>query len=150
MNINVRQAALADLDAVVPLFDGYRQFYGKSSDHAAARSFLLERFNHGESVVFIAECAETPVGFTQLYPSFSSASLARVFILNDLFVQEEARRSGAASALLKAAASYARTMGAVRLSLNTEISNEAAQRLYEARGWKRDHQFHTYHQALTG
>jgi GNAT superfamily N-acetyltransferase len=38
----------------------------------------------------------------QLYPSFSSGAMARIFILNDLFVAPEARRRGAGSALLEA------------------------------------------------
>ena len=96
-NITVRQAVLSDLEALVPIFDGYRQFYGRQSDISAAREFLLARFNHGESVLFIAHKDNAPVGFTQLYPSFSSVSLARVFVLNDLFVHEQARRKGAAS-----------------------------------------------------
>jgi GNAT superfamily N-acetyltransferase len=148
--ITVRQAVLADLEALAPLFDGYRQFYGKPHDLAAARAFLLARFNHGESVLLVAERDKAAVGFTQLYPSFSSVSLARVFILNDLFVDEKARRSGTASKLLAAAADYARAMGAVRLSLNTEVTNEAAQALYDAKGWKRDVQFYAYHQTIGG
>jgi GNAT superfamily N-acetyltransferase len=148
--ITVRQAVLADLDALASLFDEYRQFYGKTSDLPAARSFLLARFNHGESVLFLAQMDEAPVGFTQLYPSFSSASLARVLILNDLFVREQARRSGAATKLLAHAAEYAISVGAVRLSLNTQVTNEAAQTLYRAVGWKRDEDFHAYHHALGG
>lgn len=84
--ITVRQAVLPDLGALAPLFDSYRQFYGRSSDLQAVRKFLLARFNHGESVVFIAHEGNKPVGFTQLYPSFSSVSLARIFVLNYLFV----------------------------------------------------------------
>ena len=98
--ITVRQAVLTDLEALVPLFDGYRQFYGRASDPDAARKFLMARFNHHESVLFIAHDGDTPVGFTQLYPSFSSVSLARVFILNDLYVHEHARRKGVASKLM--------------------------------------------------
>lgn len=147
-NVTVRQAILADLEGLVPLFDGYRQFYGKASDLPAAHAFLLSRFNHGESVLFIAYKDDVPVGFTQLYPSFSSVSLARVFILNDLFVHEQARRAGAASKLLIAATAYAESTGAVRLTLNTEIKNEAAQSLYQAAGWQRDKQFYAYHCAL--
>jgi len=98
--LTVRQAALDDLEALVPLFDGYRQFYGRASDPSAAREFLLARFNHGQSALFIAHVDDMPVGFTQLYPSFSSVSLARVFVLNDLFVQEDHRRKGVASKLI--------------------------------------------------
>lgn len=92
--LTVRQAVLADLEALAPLFDGYRQFYGQPSDISAAHAFLRARFEHGESFVFIALDGDTPVGFTQLYPSFSSVSLARIFVLNDLFVHECARRKG--------------------------------------------------------
>ena len=93
-SITIRQAVLADLDAVVTLFDGYRQFYGQPSDGVAARAFLQARFEHGQSVVLLAESQGQAVGFTQLYPSFSSVSMARVFVLNDLFVAPTARRLG--------------------------------------------------------
>ncbi len=143
--IHVRQAILSDLDALAPLFDGYRQFYRQSSDLAAARQFLLERFNHGESVLFLACDAESAVGFTQLYPSFSSVSLARTFILNDLFVAHNHRRQGVGSKLLHAATEFARLLGAVRVSLNTDIKNTTAQKTYQAQGWQRDEEFYTYH-----
>ena len=147
-NITVRQAALSDLEALVPLFDGYRQFYGRPSDIPAVREFLLARFNHGESTLFIAHKDNLPVGFTQLYPSFSSVSLARVFVLNDLFVHEQARRKGVAFKLMTAAPDFAKLLGAVRVSLSTATSNETAQALYQFAGWKRDEQFFVYHFAI--
>jgi GNAT superfamily N-acetyltransferase len=128
-NITVRQAVLSDIEALVPLFDGYRQFYDRPSDISAARVFLLDRFNHGESVLFIAHDGNTPVGFTQLYPSFSSVSLARVFVLNDLFVHEQARRKGVASKLMSAATDFAKSLGAVRVSLSTAASNDCSSSL---------------------
>ncbi|QDV50661.1 GNAT family N-acetyltransferase [Gimesia fumaroli] len=146
--ITVRQATLADRDILAPLFDSYRQFYGRSSDLGAAREFLSARFNHGESVLFLAFDAETPVGFAQLYPSFSSVSLARTFILNDLFVSPDGRRKGVGTQLLTAAIEYARSLKAIRLSLATEITNETAQALYQSTGWKRDEQFYAYHFTL--
>ncbi len=146
--ITVRQAVLSDLEALAPLFDHYRKFYGRPSDLQAANEFLLARLNHGESVLFIAHEDNKPVGFTQLYPSFSSVSLARIFVLNDLFVDEHARRKGVASKLLSAAVDYAGSLGSVRVSLSTATANEAAQRLYQAAGWKRDEQFLVYHFAL--
>lgn len=147
-NITIRQAALSDLEALVVLFDGYRQFYGRQSDIPAVQEFLLARFNHGESVLFIAHDGSTPVGFTQLYPSFSSVSLARVFVLNDLFVLEQARRKGVASKLMSAATEFAKCLGAVRISLSTAMTNQAAQSLYQSAGWKRDEQFFVYHFAI--
>ncbi len=139
---------LADLDAVVGLFDAYRQFYGQASDVVAARNFLKARFEHGQSVVLLAESQGQAVGFTQLYPSFSSVSMARVYVLNDLYVAPSARRTGVGERLLKAASDHALQMGAVRLSLNTDVDNMPAQALYESMGWTRDQKYHAYHLAL--
>ena len=141
----VRQAVAADVEALAILFDQYRQFQGQASDLAAARAFLAARFDRGESVVFLATAGETAVGFAQLYPSFSSVSLSRVFILNDLFVAEAARGRQIASQLLSAVEAHAWSFGAVRVTLNVARTNVPAQRLYAARGWKQDDQFFMFH-----
>ncbi len=146
----VRQALLSDLEPIVPLLDGYRQFYGQPSEEAEVRAFLRQRLSQGDSVLFIAETAGRAVGFTQLYPSFSTVSMARIFILNDLFVVPEARRLGVARSLLAAAVNHARAAGAIRLSLSTAIGNTAGQALYASAGWRRDHEFLTYHLAVKG
>ena len=90
----------------------------------------------------------TAVGFTQLYPMFSSVSAARTFILNDLFVVQEARRKGVGIELLKAATRFGRSVGAIRLSLSTAIDNQTAQALYESLGWVRDTEFYAYSLSL--
>jgi len=140
----VRQANVADLDLLVPLFDGYRQFYRFPSDPERGRRFLLDRFEHNQSVIFLALDGGAAVGFTQLYPSFSSGAMARLFVLNDLFVAPEARGRGAGKALLDAAAEYGRRVGALRLVLSTEVTNTTAQAVYEKAGWKRDTVFYVY------
>lgn len=144
----VRQATVSDIDLLVPLFDGYRQFYRQASEPDRIRRFLLDRFQHNQSVIFVAVKDTAPIGFTQLYPSFSSGALARIYVLNDLFVDPGARRARAGAALLEAAADYARRVGAVRLVLSTELTNRGAQALYEKIGWKRDTEFCTYQLGL--
>jgi GNAT superfamily N-acetyltransferase len=144
----VRQASLADLDLVAPLFDRYRQFYGKASDPEGAREFLRVRLERAESVVLLAFDNGVAVGFTQLYPSFSSVSMAPILILNDLFVADEARRCGVGATLLAAAAAHGRRAGAVRLALSTALTNGAAQRVYERMGWRRDTVFCVYELTL--
>lgn len=146
--IRVRQATVKDLDMLVPLFDAYRQFYRQPSEPERARRFLLERFEHDQSVILLAMDGAAATGFTQLYPSFSSGAMARIFILNDLFVAPEARRRGAGSALLRAAEAYGRKVGALRLVLSTEVTNTTAQSAYERLGWKRDTAFCVYQLAL--
>jgi GNAT superfamily N-acetyltransferase len=143
--IIARQGVLADLEALATLFDQYRQFQGQRGDLGAARTFLRERLDHGESAVFICHEDDRPVGFAQLYPSFSSVSLARVFVLNDLFVPESGRRKGVASALLAALESYAWSLGSARITLNVARDNLSAQALYAARDWTQDQQFLMVH-----
>jgi GNAT superfamily N-acetyltransferase len=119
-------------EEVVVLFDQYRVFYNQSSDLEAARNFLQERFQTNDSKIFIARRDGCGIGFTQLYPSFSSVSMKRIWILNDLFVEESHRNQGIAKLLMSAAENYARETGAVRIILATQISNVAAQALYES------------------
>jgi GNAT superfamily N-acetyltransferase len=145
MSATIKQATIQDIERIAPLFDAYRQFYGKTSDILLARSFLSDRLNNKESFIFFAvSSANAALGFTQLYPSFSSTRAARTYILNDLFVVPGGRRTGVAKALLEEAARFARDAGAARLSLSTAITNVAAQKLYESLGWKRDEAFCEY------
>jgi len=144
-DVRTVRAELDDLDALVPLFDGYRRFYREGSDVVGARAFLADRIKRGESVIFLAVVDGGIVGFTQLYPLFSSVSLKRLWLLNDLFVAPDARKSGAGRALLERAERWARETGAKGLTLSTEVTNLAAQRLYEACGWTKDDEFVHYH-----
>ena len=146
--VEIRHASPGDADAIAVLFDAYRQFYRRSPDLAGARTFIDERLARRESVIFLAEDSGAPVGFTQLYPSFTSAGMARIFILNDLFVTPQARGRGIATALLRRAADFGIAAGAVRLSLSTATDNHAAQTVYERAGWKRDNAFFVYQLAL--
>ena len=144
MELVIRQATVSDLDGLVPLFDGYRRFYRQASEPDRIQKFLRDRFEHNQSVIFVAVKDGTAVGFTQLYPSFSSGALARIFILNDLYVDPGARLIGTASALLQTAAEYGRRVGALRLVLSTEVTNMPSQSLYEKLGWKKNTEFCTY------
>lgn len=146
--IEIRQATVADLELLVPLFDAYRVFYRQPSDPEGARRFLRDRFEHNQSVIFLAFAGDAAAGFTQIYPSFSSVSMARILVLNDLYVSPGARRHGVGSALLTAAATYGQRVSAVRLVLSTETENVTAQSVYESHGWKRDTAFWVYQLAL--
>ena len=146
ITVVVRQANSSDIEEVVQLFNQYRELQGKRSDIAAAREFLLARMAAREAIIFVAHERTVLMGFAQLYPSFSSVALARVFILNDLFVHEASRRKGVASRLLDAVESYAWSHDAARVTLNVARENNSGQYLYEVQGWHRDEQFFMYHQ----
>ena len=66
--VDVRQARVEDLDLVVPLFDAYRQFYRQPSEPDRAQRFLRERFEHKQSVIFLAFVGEAAVGFIPAFP----------------------------------------------------------------------------------
>src|SRR6267143_5602636 len=102
--MRIVRATIKDLDHLVPLLDGYRQFYGQRSDPGAARAFLRQRIERDESVIYLAYTGtREAAGFMQLYPSFSSVSLKPLWILNDLFVRSDGRRGGVGRALLERA-----------------------------------------------
>jgi len=142
--VTIVEAGLDDLDALVPLFDAYRVFYERPSDPERARAFLTARIEGGESTLFLARLDDEPAGFVQLYPSFSSVSTARIWILNDLYVAAFARRSGVARSLLRHAAAWAAENGAIGLDLETAIDNEPAKALYESLGWERVTEYDRY------
>jgi ribosomal protein S18 acetylase RimI-like enzyme len=153
----VRRATIADVPALAPLFDAYRQFYQQAAAPAQAQAYLQARLARGESVVLLAELAYVqphvqrtapPLGFCQLYPTFCSVALAPIYWLHDLYVVPSARRGGIARALMQAAERHAVATGAVRLDLSTARTNRAAQALYESLGWIRDDVFHVYSRSL--
>ncbi|GAB3008282.1 GNAT family N-acetyltransferase [Niabella terrae] len=126
-------------DLVTKLFDQYRVFYKQPSDLILARSFLRERLDHNQSVLFLCQESDTrePLGFTQLYPVFSSMRVSKNWILNDLYVVSEQRGKGIGRRLIGTALDFARQDGASWVQLSTATDNVTAQGLYEAVGFKR-------------
>lgn len=143
--MNIARAQIDDLPDLAELFDAYRVFYEQASDLPRAEAFLRDRLERGDAVVFfVRDTANRALGFTQLYPSFSSVSTAPIWILNDLFVAPEARGLGVGAALLRHARDFARDCGAIRIELTTAHTNTTAQRLYEREGYRMDSVFRRY------
>jgi ribosomal protein S18 acetylase RimI-like enzyme len=141
MSIQIIRAGVEQVSLAARLFDSYRQFYGQKPDLPGATAFLTERLSRGESVLFVAQDGEEPLGFVQLYPSFSSVRMRPIWVLNDLFVAESARRRGVARLLMDAALALARSTGAARLVLATAKDNGAARSLYLSLGYRVDEAF---------
>lgn len=142
--VNILRANPKHLPLVLPLFDAYRVFYKQASDLEAAREFLRQRISRNESVIFLAMEGANAVGFTQLYPIFSSVSMAPVYLLNDLFVKDSERGKGVGESLLNHAKNFCKESGFKGLALETAIDNPA-QKLYERLGWFKDvHCFHYF------
>lgn len=133
---------------VFELFDQYRVFYKQESNIERAKAFIQARLDNNESVIFVALSSDkTPVGFTQLYPKYSSARTVKNWILNDLFVLKEYRKHGVGESLIKTAMNFGKKNHATFVELSTAVDNYVAQKLYEQVGFKKqgpDNEFYTY------
>ncbi|MGE8154929.1 GNAT family N-acetyltransferase, partial [Pseudomonas vancouverensis] len=137
--MRIIQATLEHLDLLTPLFVKYREFYGSLPYPDSSRAFLEKRLRRKESVIYLAFSDDDKLmGFCQLYPSFSSLSLKRVWILNDIYVAEDARRQLVADNLIRTAKKMAKETNAVRMRVSTSSHNKVAQKTYESIGFKED------------
>ena len=134
----VRGAKKKDIEQLSILFDKYRIFYKKKGDVDTAKQFLKKRMKRKESVIFVAEEREELIGFTQLFPIFSSTNMMRTWLLNDLYVNEKARGKGTATALLNAAKEFGKETNSKWLLLQTSADNFTAQKVYEKNGWTKE------------
>ncbi len=142
--MSILKATLNELDSLTELFDLYRVFYEQASNLEGAREFLKERLINEESVIFIAFEENNPIGFVQLFPSFSSVSMKRLWVLNDLYVKENARKKGFAEKLIKKAIHFAEETSAKGILLETGKDNLAAQKLYEKIGFTKESNYFYY------
>ena len=142
MNIIIEQANLDHLEKVSELFNSYRVFYKQNSDIDLALKFVSDRIRNEESIIFLAmDETGNPLGFTQLYPTFSSVYAQRIWILCDLFVSESSRRLGVGEKLMNSAKIFALETGAKGISLETAENNIKAQALYESLGYQKSNDF---------
>ncbi|HMG83090.1 MAG TPA: GNAT family N-acetyltransferase [Ferruginibacter sp.] len=141
---------------VTDLFNKYRIFYKQPSDLVTAKKFIRSRIDNNESEIFVALASindrKLPVGFTQLYPAYSSVRAIKYWILNDLYVEADHRKKGIGEALIKTAIEFAKKDGAMIVELSTAVDNYTAQHLYENIGFKKqktDDGFFTYQFTLS-
>ncbi len=142
--MEVRAPQFEDIEELAILFNLYRIFYGQSSNLQAARDFINDRYQNRDSQILVATNHNRLVGFAQLYPSFSSVAMQRIYILNDLFVIEAERHKGIARSLMIAAEASARAAGALRIILSTQVSNITARALYESLNYRKNEEFYYY------
>lgn len=137
MQIEIRRINdQTQLDPLVPLYHAYRAFYGLKKDQIGVEHFLTARIRQADTILFAAYQEGQPVGFIQLFPSFSIYNLGRYYILNDLFVAEEARGNGVATKLIDTAKEFTKSQKGRGLMLETGQENLTAQKLYLKAGFK--------------
>lgn len=149
--MEIKRIQAHEWQVVINLFNQYRVFYKKESDLGLAERFIRERLDNNESVIYVAMDGYKPVGFTQLYPKYSSARAVKNWTLNDLFVDADYRNLGIGAKLIKQAAEFAQTAGSQFIQLETAVDNYTAQSLYEGLGFIKqapDEEFYLYKLSL--
>ena len=136
--MEILQATMNELEELTALFDEYRQFYGIESDVSSAKAFLQLRMALKESIIFVVVENGNTIGFAQLYPTFSSIALQRAYILNDIYVKEDARGLGVGKALMEKVFQYCEQQYARYVTLQTATDNVHARKLYENLNMKQD------------
>jgi len=145
LNFNIRKAFPVDLPALSKLFDAYRVFYEKYSDLSGAEIFLKERLDKEDSAIFAAESTVGDlVGFTQLYPLFSSTRMQKLWLLNDLFINPDFRGKGISILLIEAAKTLCRETNSCGLVLETAKTNIIGNALYPKTGFQLDTEHNYY------
>lgn len=139
-----RQATIEDLPKLVPIFDSYREYFKHPKDPLKVESFLYEKFEHLESVMFIAEQQSEVIGFAQLYPIFSSLSLQRVWLLNDFYITEQCRNGGIGKQLFAKVKEFTLLTKSKGIELSVEHTNKKAWHFWENQGFKVDDEFRYY------
>jgi GNAT superfamily N-acetyltransferase len=130
-----------DLDELLPLMRAYCDFYevAPADPDLLAMARVLIGDPEREGLQLIARAGDgTAIGFATIFWTWSTLTADRLGVMNDLFVDPEARGTGAADALIEACAGVCRRRGVTSLEWQTARDNERAQTVYERVGAKRD------------
>ena len=137
----------ADLPELVPLMRGYCDFYevDPSGDDLPAMARALIADPEREGVQLIARDGDgRAIGFATIFWTWSTLTASRLGVMNDIFLTEGARGSGAAADLIEACADRCRRRGITELDWQTAHDNVRAQKLYERVGAQRDERWLDY------
>jgi ribosomal protein S18 acetylase RimI-like enzyme len=131
--VEVRPVREEELEEALPLIAGYQRFYLAQPDHGRNRSFFRRFLEPSDEGLLLGAWFDGRlVGFSTIYWTHSSTRAADIALMNDLFVAEDARGSGAGRALIRASAEAAREAGMAALEWFTATDNDTAQRLYDS------------------
>ena len=138
--LRVRPAAPSDASAIVEFVRGLARFEHEPVEQVHLTEADVERDGFGPRPAFEVVIAERlgngepkPVGFALFFPNYSTWEGRPGIYIEDLFVIEEERRTGAGRAILAAVAQIARERGAARVDLAV-LNWNPARGFYEALG----------------
>ncbi|MCM0638857.1 GNAT family N-acetyltransferase [Cellulomonas wangsupingiae] len=129
----VRRVTADDAVPWARLFAGYRSFYELPDDDRAVATTWgwLVGEQHGMTGLVAVAADGTLLGLANVRTFARPSTATTGLYLDDLFVDPDARRSRAGSALLRAAADVAAQRGAVVVRWITAQDNARARALYD-------------------
>lgn len=147
--MEIIKATSNDLPLIMPLFDGYRQFYEQPSDLEASSRYITDRLDKSESVIFLVyenlNGKKEGIGFAQLYATFSSVTLKKFWVLHDLYVKDNFRKQGIAKILINKCKEMAHENAPLGIVIESRISNQSAQHLFDAVGFVKEGEHYFYY-----
>ena len=136
-----------DLDELLPLMRGYCDFYEVAPSDASLRALSLTLIANPDTsgIQLIARDDDgddrTALGFATLYWTFSTLAASAIGLMNDLYVDPQARGSGVGAALIEACGAECSARGVAILEWETAPDNHRAQALYDRLGAQRSEWF---------
>jgi GNAT superfamily N-acetyltransferase len=136
--LRVWRAEAGEAADVARLIAEFGAWFGNHAPGEGAVRASVERIMSGDDGEYLLGAVDeggVPAGVCQLRFRWSVWKSAEDCWLEDLFVREDARRSGLGRALVEAALERARERGCKRIELDVNEDNGAARALYEACGF---------------
>jgi GNAT superfamily N-acetyltransferase len=136
----IARVTASDLDDLLPLMRAYCDFYSvsPSDEDLLGLSRALVDDPDREGVQFIARGADgAAVGFASLFWTWDTTEGGRIAVMNDLYVNADARGGGVGTELIEACRAEARGRGARVLAWQTALDNTRAQAVYDRIGAER-------------
>jgi ribosomal protein S18 acetylase RimI-like enzyme len=147
-DINVRRATVSDLTPLGRLgavliqthydFDRQRFLPPGDNPETGYAAFLRSQLGRRDAAVLVAERNGAVMGYVYaaIEPHSWKELRDRAGFVHDLVVDEGARRSGVARALMAAALEWLRETGVPRVVLGTAYQNERARQLFASLGFR--------------
>jgi ribosomal protein S18 acetylase RimI-like enzyme len=115
-----------------------RRFLQVEHPEAGYGRFLISQLSNPNSLVLVAEQAGTVVGY--IFADVESTNWMELRgpcgVVQDVYVDESARRLGAGRELMRAAIAWIRSKGRSQVVLMTKSRNEHAQHLFASLGFR--------------
>lgn len=115
-----------------------KRFIQVEHPEAGYGRFLVSQLSNPNSLVIVAEQSGTPIGY--VFADVESTNWMELRgpcgVVQDIYVDETARRLGAGRELMKAAIAWIRSKGRTQVVLLTKSGNEHAQHLFITLGFR--------------